>query len=101
MSQPPIACSLTDADLAARRSNLFGRVLSLATGRTLTGDRLELRFPGSDEALELVVEVLRAERECCRFLRFEMVAEPDLGPLRLVVSGPSGTGDFLRSLLAD
>jgi len=55
-------------------------------------------FPGSPEILSLVFEVLPAERQCCRFLTFQLVSEPDVGPLRLTISGPPGTGDFLRTL---
>jgi hypothetical protein len=40
-----------------------------------------------------------AERECCPFLAFELVAEPNLGPVTVRVTGPTGTKEFLRSIL--
>jgi hypothetical protein len=43
--------------------------------------------------------VIDAERQCCRFLRFQLTVEPDLGPMWLEVAGPPGTADFLTDLL--
>jgi len=39
-------------------------------------------------------------RQCCQFLRFDLVVEAGLGPVTLTLSGPEGTADMLRSLLA-
>ena len=43
--------------------------------------------------------MLDAERQCCRFLRFRLTVEPNLGPIVLELSGPPGTEEFLASLL--
>lgn len=40
-----------------------------------------------------------AERQCWRFLRFEITTEPDGGPIWLNLSGPDGTREFLSALL--
>jgi hypothetical protein len=40
-----------------------------------------------------------AERECCPFLAFELVAKPNQGPLIVRVTGPAGTKEFLRTIL--
>lgn len=99
MSEPPVVCTLDQDRLSERRDGLLASVFRKATERSLDEDRLDLVFPDSDETLALLFEVLRTERRCCRFLTFELGAEQDLGPLRLTVSGPPGTGDFLRTLL--
>jgi len=39
-----------------------------------------------------------AERECCPFLTFELVALPNQGPLIVRVTGPDGTKEFVRSV---
>lgn len=40
-----------------------------------------------------------AERECCPFLAFEVIALPDKGPVIVRVTGPAGTKEFLKTLL--
>jgi hypothetical protein len=42
--------------------------------------------------------VLERERTCCSFLRFQIIAEPENGPIILEVTGPPGTRELLRSL---
>jgi hypothetical protein len=98
MDEPPILCTLTEERRSERREGLLASLFQTASERSLGEDRLELVFPDSSEILSLLFEVLRSERQCCRFLTFELVAEPELGPLRLTISGPPGTGDFLRTL---
>ena len=43
--------------------------------------------------------MIDAERQCCRFLQFELSIAPDLGPLALTLTGPEGTQQFLEALL--
>jgi hypothetical protein len=43
--------------------------------------------------------MIEGERECCRFLRFRLDAEPDRARVTLDVTGPDGTEDFLRTWL--
>jgi hypothetical protein len=50
--------------------------------------------------LALVADLIIAERECCPFLRFELTAEPKMRALTLRITGPEGTKQFLRSILA-
>jgi hypothetical protein len=40
--------------------------------------------------------IVEGERECCSFLRFEIVCAEGMGPMTLRVRGPDGTRDFLR-----
>jgi hypothetical protein len=42
-----------------------------------------------------------AERECCPFLAFALIAEPNKGPVIVRVTGPTGTKEFLRTLLCN
>jgi hypothetical protein len=40
-----------------------------------------------------------AERECCPFMTFELVAQPNIGPIIVRVTGPPGSKEFLRAIL--
>ena len=92
----PIACSLTASERSARE----GAIRSLLSGaeevRELPGG-MKLKFDDSSQWLCRIAEFAAAERDCCRFLRFEVTAEPDLGPIRLTITGPTGTAAFLRT----
>ena len=58
-------------------------------------DRLELRF--RPEAAADVRDLVRAERECCPFLSFEV--EPSGEEVRLAVTGPAEAVPILDALL--
>jgi hypothetical protein len=60
---------------------------------------LRLYFAASGENLQKITAVIDAERQCCRFLRFDLTVEPDGGPVSLALSGPPGTKAFLAALI--
>jgi len=95
----PIACTLTPTELQSRRADLLAGLFKTAEGSEATNLGYRFRFAASSEALAKIAEVVDAERQCCRFLRFQLTVEPDRGPLYLEVTGPAGTAEFLADLL--
>jgi hypothetical protein len=94
----PIACSLTAEELPERRA-LLGK---LGQAVSETQERVEgyaYRFE-SDALLPEILEIVRAERECCPFLRFSLIFEPGNGPLWLEVTGSEDTKEFVASFLS-
>ena len=59
-----------------------------------------LDFAASSDVLRALVEMIDAERQCCRFLRFHLTVEPDGQGVSLDVTGPPGTSEFLADLFA-
>ena len=102
MSGPelPIACTLTQEELAARRNELLQGLLSRADSKQGIAGGFRWTFGETKELLHEVARVIDAERICCPFLRFRLTLEPDGGPLILEVSGPQGTEKFLESMLS-
>lgn len=96
----PTACSLAESDRSERESTI--RAL-FANARRVTelDDGFEARFEGDAVSIRQVCDLIALERECCRFLRFDMTAEPDRGPITLRVTGPDGAGDVTASWLPD
>lgn len=93
---PPIACTLNASQRYARESLI--RELFQAAEQIRSFDQgIEARFSGDSVWLRKITDVAVIERECCQFLRFEITAEPELGPIVLRVTGPTGTGDFLKT----
>ena len=55
-------------------------------------------FAPSSETLQAITDVMNTERQCCRWLRFQVAVEPDHGPMVLTLSGPEGAREFLSAL---
>ncbi len=99
MKELPIACSLSTQSLAGRRSALHD-LASQIVERRVSEKSFAARFETSPGILPDLVRFISAERDCCLFLRFEIVAEEDHGPIWLSVAGPPGTGSFVQDMLA-
>ena len=93
----PVVCTLTPETIATRKANLLSGLVQRAQLREETADGIRFRFPS--DAFCAVATTVDAERQCCRFLRFEIVVEPDGGAVRLSFSGPPGTREFLTALI--
>ena len=61
---------------------------------------MRLTFTASSATLDLIARTIDAERQCCRFLTFQLTVTPDLGAFVLDVTGPAGTREILADLLA-
>ena len=94
----PVACTLSPDALKTRREGLLSTLLGRAEDHEELPDGHRLRFAPARDTLSLVARTIEAERECCRFLRFQIVVEPDGGPIWLELTGPAGTREFVSAL---
>ena len=99
MAELPVACTLTEPELAARRAGVLGDVRRRAQETRWVADGVRLRFPAEAETLSLLATFVDLERRCCAFLRFEITVEPGDGPVWLTLTGPPGTREFLQAEL--
>lgn len=99
MSNLPVACDLTPAEITARRATLLPGLLAHAAERMPVADGFRWRFVASGEFFAAAAETMNAERQCCRFLRFILTVEPGGGPVWLEITGPEGTVEFLETLI--
>ena len=95
----PIACSLSPNALAARRAGLLPGLAARAAAVDELPDGLRLRFTPADGILSEIAQVVEAERQCCRFLQFDLRVEQDGGPITLLLTGPPGSREFLSELI--
>ncbi|MDX2242377.1 MAG: hypothetical protein NW224_16960 [Leptolyngbyaceae cyanobacterium bins.302] len=93
----PAACTLSQTDLSNRQKELNALQQAVCEVRQ-TLDGFALRFDSSTENLMAIAHVIAKERLCCRFLRFQLIAEPGAGPLWLEVSGPDNTFQLLLEM---
>ena len=95
--QVGIACSLSDAELRNAKQCFF--LVQVRSYREIA-DGYAFRIAGEKRWLALVADLIIAKRECCPFLTFELTTEPKMGALTIRITGPEGTNEFLRSILA-
>ena len=94
----PTACSLTTAEFRDREATLLAQFRSAVIETEELQDGYAFRLPGDGESIGLTANLIMAERECCPFLTFELIAQPNKGPVIVRVTG-AGTKDFLRTIL--
>jgi hypothetical protein len=96
-TEPPIACTLTEAEMPARRVEMAAIARDL-----LSADAQEthavLRFRPAVGTRERVAAFVAAESRCCAFLRMELRDDPDA--LTLTIDGPAGAEPVVAELVA-
>jgi hypothetical protein len=97
--QLPLACSLTGPEQARRREELQ-RIFEGCSRTDELEDEYEFSFPGSEEWAVRLTEFVVFERACCPFFAFDLVFEPEGGPIRLRARGPEGAGDIAAEMFA-
>jgi hypothetical protein len=95
----PIACCLTSAELRQRKATLLAQFRSAVLGTEELRDGYAFRVHGDGKWIATIAKMIVAERECCPFLTFELVAQPNMGPVIVRVAGPAGTKEFLKTVL--
>jgi hypothetical protein len=95
----PVACCLTSAELREREATLLAQFRSAVIETEELPHGYAFRVPGDGKWIEITAKMIVAERECCPFLTFELVAQPNMGPVIVRVAGPAGTKEFLKTVL--
>jgi hypothetical protein len=95
----PIACTLSAKEFHRRQSDLLPGLACRATDVERLTNGLRLRFAPGSITVGDIARVVDAERQCCRFLGFDIVAEPDAGPLGLTITAPADAQELLADLM--
>ena len=94
-----IACLLSEADQARRGAEIADDLFFHVAETRELADGYAVRLPGGDEWFERVAAFVAAERRCCPFFRFEIVSEPDDGPIWLSLRGEAGVKEFVATAM--
>ena len=94
-----VACSLSGSEQAKREAELAEGLFSTYEPVEELADGYAFRYPGDMAWATRLLEFIGYERECCRFMTFELVFEPNGGPVWLRARGPDGTKEFVRGLM--
>lgn len=76
------ACAIPEEDQDDAREGWRHLVDAVEDVKELD-DGFEFRLPASSDWLREAGRLLAGERECCPFLRYELVSEADGGPIRM------------------
>jgi hypothetical protein len=95
----PIACGLTSGELGQRAATLLAQFRSAVIGTEELQDGYAFSVSGDGKWMAMIAKMIVAERECCPFLTFELLAQPNMGPVIVRVTGPAGTKEFLKTVL--
>ena len=94
----PIACSLNDAELAARRSVLLEKTRQQLVKIEERGNGFVYLFPVDDAVFENLFEIIQLERKCCAFLDFKLILEAQSEFISLELSGRNNVKEAIRNL---
>ena len=95
----PIACSLTITELRDREARLLAQFRSVVIETEELQEGYAFRLAGDGDQIRLVADLIAAERECCPFLTFELLAQPNMGPIIVRATGPGGGKEFVKNIL--
>jgi hypothetical protein len=91
----PLVCTLPPEQLNARRDELLPGLIDRADERIALERGYRLRFTARPGLLDEIAQVIEQERGCCQFLEFQIIVEPENGPIFVEVAGPPGTREII------
>lgn len=94
----PVACSLLDAELQERRRDVLQKIRNEVSDVRELENGFMYCFPPGGSRIRELADMVELERQCCPFLKFSITVEPGNGPVRLEMTGPEGTKEFLAEV---
>jgi hypothetical protein len=88
MMKPPIACTLTEAEMRMRRQMILDSIRPALLSVTPLPAGFAFRFERASEVLAQLGHVVDLERQCCSFLTYKIIVEAGHQPICLEVTGP-------------
>ena len=98
---PPVACTITDEERAARPAWVQPVLAATFSHTEETDDGIALVFDGVDRPLDALSTFVSNERECCAFATYRIVTEPPYEETRLEIDGPEGTAETITLPFAE
>jgi hypothetical protein len=93
----PIVCTLTESELRERRRTVLKSIRDACIGVAPIPEGYSYHFRPTSEVLSQLFNVVDLERQCCAFLTFKIVVEPQR-PICLEISGPPKALEMIRDL---
>ena len=94
-SDPPVACTLTDAEEDERPDEARATMTDTFARAEEQRDGYTLYFEETDEPLAAVAEFTSNELECCSFAEYTIEVSPPYDETRFTVTGPDSAKELL------
>jgi len=85
--------------LRDREAKLLAQFRSAVIEAEELQEGYSFRLPSDGKWITLVAQLIVAERECCPFLKFDLAALPNQGPVIVRVTGGVGAKEFVKTVL--
>jgi len=93
----PIACDLSVLDDPEHHKAETESLFAEREDTRAVPSGVALRFPGTMDYAERLLTFIRGERQCCPFLTFEMIFEPEERGLWLVLGGDEQATSYIQN----
>lgn len=90
-----VACRLVGREFMLRKEAIGQELFGHAEQIEELEDGFAFRFPEFDPWANRILDFISVERECCPFFRFELIVEPNEGPVRLTLRGSDEVKAFV------
>ena len=92
-----VACKLTSLELQKYKTEVIALLKDNILKREELINGYHYTFAGSDTILDQLMIFIKSERQCCKFLTFNLTIENDLSSIILNITGPDGTKEFINT----
>ena len=93
-----LTCKLTTPELQDRKRTVLAQLKKMIEAKTELENGFKYKFKDSDEMLDLLIDFIKTERQCCDFFNFDIAINNDES-IGLSITGPKGAKDFIASEL--
>ena len=94
-----LACKLTSPELGQRKATVITGLKEQMIEKKELKNGYSYKFVGTDQMVDELTEFIKTERECCDFFTFNLSISGDKSEAWLVITGPKGAKDFIRTEL--
>lgn len=94
-----ICCKITSTELQKHKSIQLAELKAVIVEKQEVRDGFAYTFPGTDVILNQLITFIQSERECCPFFKFELIIQDVQSNVRLKITGPDGTKEFIEQEL--
>ena len=97
-SVTPLVCNMDVFTPAQRDAHVLTTTQLFETVQSVqeADNGYEFMFPNEAQLIVKIAEFIVKERLCCPFLKFTLTINPTLELVSLLLTGPTGTQEFLK-----
>jgi hypothetical protein len=96
LSQVPIACNLSKAEFALREAEIANDLFSGCEQVKELADGYAFKFLDVEQWANRLLSFVLEERKCCPFFTFDLLFEPQKGPIWLQLRGDERVKLFIK-----